>query len=72
MYNIRFEPFGERLPDAAGARPAWRDGISGLGIMVFWTLVLVIVAARAVYFNPDVGASFFDAAAQSLSGLTRL
>ncbi|WP_395665554.1 hypothetical protein [Methylocella sp.] len=40
--------------------------------MVFWTLVLVIVAARAVYFNPDVGASFFDAAAQSLSGLTRL
>lgn len=59
MQNAQFDPYGEPVaytePKASvpGSRFMLRAG-TGL----FWSLVVVIVAARAAYFNPDFAASF--------------
>jgi hypothetical protein len=51
----KFDPFGEpvTMADAAelGRASRW---LSRTGAGVFWALVIVIVAARAVYFEPGV------------------
>ena len=73
MYNNQqFEPFGESVPlREAGARalPAWRARVVNLGVGAFWALVILVVAARAVYFHPDVAKSFIVAAVDGLSRL---
>jgi hypothetical protein len=56
MQHVQFDSFGEPLPqqvsEAALVRPVPRIAhVAGIGI--FWSLVVVIVAARAFYFDPD-------------------
>jgi hypothetical protein len=73
MYNNRqFEPFGEPVTlREAGARPlsVRRARFVNLGVGAFWGLVILVVAARAVYFDPNVVKSFVVAA---VDGLWRL
>ncbi|PNG24934.1 hypothetical protein [Methylocella silvestris] len=64
MYNIQFEPFGERvvvkqeLDNLANSdRPLQRTMLK-VGVGMFWALVIAIVTARAVYFNPNFAESF--------------
>lgn len=60
MHNAQFEPFGEPVahcpwdvPARAGqADPGRLLRRSGVGM--FWALVVGVVAARAVYFDPDL------------------
>jgi hypothetical protein len=51
----KFDPFGEPVAmiDAAEPAPASR-WLARTGAGVFWALVIAIVAARAVYFEPGV------------------
>jgi hypothetical protein len=57
MERTKFEPFGERLADReASSRSSERVSRSMLwaGSAVFWTIVAVVVVARATYFDPAV------------------
>jgi hypothetical protein len=64
MQEIRFEAFGEpvkydKSPVAAPDGPisSWLT-LAGTGL--FWSLVAVIVVARAVYFVPDLAGKFWQ------------
>jgi hypothetical protein len=61
MPGDRFEPFGESVEDS-DIRNAAQDGFSRrlerLGIGIFWGLVGVVVFARALYFDPNLGVGF--------------
>lgn len=51
----KFDPFGEpvAIVDAVEPAPASR-WLARTGAGLFWALVIAIVAARAVYFEPGV------------------
>ncbi len=51
----KFDPFGEQvaMADAAEGAPASR-WLARTGAGLFWALVIAIVAARAIYFEPGV------------------
>lgn len=51
----KFDPFGEpvEIPETSRSARASR-WLTRTGAMVFWTLVVVIVGARAIYFEPGV------------------
>ena len=55
-----FDPFGE--PVAQGVDQARSSAASRIvlrsGVGLFWAMVVVIVAARAVYFDPDFDDKF--------------
>jgi hypothetical protein len=60
MEQARFEPFGEpiaRETESGQDRPASK-WLLWTGSAIFWTMVAVIVAARAAYF--DTGVFNFD------------
>ena len=60
MEQARFEPFGEPIAQEAANgqdRPASK-WLLWAGSAVFWSMVAVIVAARAAYF--DAGVFNFD------------
>jgi hypothetical protein len=60
MKQVRFEPFGEPIAQKAESgqdRPASK-WLLWAGSAVFWSMVAVIVAARAAYF--DTGVFNFD------------
>ena len=68
MQPTQFDSFGERLPafDAnanSPQGPVSRWVLRG-GIGLFWTLVIVVIAARVVYFDPDLAAKFEGFAAR--------
>ena len=70
MRQLQFDPFGEpvaqdlRSIDVAGSRPGAVSRIAlKAGVGVFWGLVVVIVAARAAYFDPDFAEHFGSVAA---------
>lgn len=71
MHNAQFEPFGEPVahrpwdaPVRAGrADPGRLLRRSGVGM--FWALVVGVVAARAVYFDPDLLGKLGNVAALS-------
>jgi hypothetical protein len=67
MEPLNFEPFGERLAQDNGLRQDDRASrwLMRIGSLVFWSLVVTIVAARALYFDPAVFAGF-----ERLAGLT--
>ena len=72
MQPTRFDSFGERLPaleaGASGSQgPVSRWMLRG-GIGLFWTLVVVVIAARVIYFDPDLAAKF-EGFAASLSAI---
>ena len=57
MQEVRFEAFGEpvKYNEACVATPQRliSSGVMLAGTGLFWSLVVVIVAARAIYFVPD-------------------
>ena len=60
MERVEFEPFGERLTQEDSPRQDSRASkwLMRAGSAVFWSLVVAIVLARAVYFDPSVFAGF--------------
>lgn len=71
MHNAQFEPFGEPVahrPWDAPARAGRADPSRLLrrsGVGMFWALVVGVVAARAVYFDPDLLGKLGNVAALS-------
>ena len=63
MSENHFEPFGESIegPVRQGSSGISGEGSATLrraGTGVFWALVVLIVTARVLYFNPDFEKSF--------------
>jgi len=60
MERLRYEPFGERLAPEREAGPASRASkyLLWASAGLFWSLVVGIVLARAVFFEPGVFDSF--------------
>jgi hypothetical protein len=62
MQEMRFEAFGEPVKYDESPVPAPEGPISSwlalAGTGLFWSLVAVIVVARAVYFVPDLAGKF--------------
>jgi hypothetical protein len=56
MSQSAFDPFGEPVPavDNSIASARASTWLKTAGTSVFWGLVVVIVLARAVYFDPAV------------------
>ncbi|WP_430914040.1 hypothetical protein [Methylobacterium sp. sgz302541] len=68
MRQLQFDPFGEPVTQdlrgaaAPASRTASRIALKA-GVGAFWALVVVIVAARAAYFDPDFAEHFGSVAA---------
>jgi hypothetical protein len=67
--QAKFDPFGEpvkyeepRLSAPQGAVGGW---LARAGTGIFWSLVVVILVARVVYFDPDLAEKFGQVAALS-------
>ncbi len=55
MQDPKFDPFGEPVAMAESVAPARASRwLMRAGASLFWTLVVIIVAARAIYFEPGV------------------
>jgi hypothetical protein len=65
MDRLRYEPFGERLaPEGdVGSRSRASRYLLWAGTGLFWSLVVGIVTARAVFFEPGVFDEFTRVAA---------
>ena len=66
MQHVQFDSFGEPIPqpltrDIAVPRAGSRVALAA-GVGVFWSLLVVIVTARAFYFDPDFASKFQQAA----------
>lgn len=62
VQDVQFDAFGEpvkydesRAPIAQGLMSSW---IMLAGTSLFWSLVILIVVARAFYFDPDFASKF--------------
>ncbi len=66
MQQIEFDGFGERLPESH-LPPIPQDRasrwVTRAGVGLFWSLVVVIVTARALYFVPAFAGNFEKLAA---------
>ena len=64
MQEVRFEAFGELLkyeePAVATPQGSISSWMTVAGTGLFWSLVLVIVVARAIYFTPDLAGKFWQ------------
>jgi hypothetical protein len=65
MKRLEFEPFGEPLAEEASLRPVGRASrwLLWTGAAAFWSLVILIVVARAAYFEAGVFSGFDRVAA---------
>lgn len=67
MQQSQFDSFGERLPKYDLRTSAPQDTVSRWmlrgGIGLFWSLVVVVLTARAIYFDPELAAKFGELAA---------
>jgi hypothetical protein len=74
MQEMRFEAFGEPVKYDESRIAAPQGPVSGwltlAGTSLFWSLVAVIVVARAVYFVPDLPGKFWQLEALARSALT--
>ncbi len=72
MQPTQFDSFGERLPkydlQTRGPQHVVSRWMLRGGIGLFWALVTVVIAARVIYFDPDLAAKFGQFAA-SLSAI---
>lgn len=72
MQQARFDSFGERLPtydvQTRGPQDAVSRWVLRGGIGLFWSLVVVVITARVIYFDPGLAAKFGQFAA-SLSAI---
>ena len=63
----QFDGFGERLPTYDVQTHAPRDAGSRwmrrVGVGLFWSLVVVVLTARVIYFDPELAAKFGQFAA---------
>ena len=62
MQDTKFDSFGEPLAKGLTSDSQQRGNTSRwvmlAGTSVFWSMVVVILSARAVYFDPDFAAKF--------------
>jgi hypothetical protein len=65
MKRLEFEPFGEPLAEEASLRPVGRASrwLLWTGAAAFWSLAILIVVARAAYFEAGVFSGFDRVAA---------
>ena len=73
MQDPRFDPFGEPVA-MADSHASGRGSrlLTRAGAGLFWALVIIIVAARAIYFEPGVFNGFNGAVALAHSLLASL
>ena len=66
--QTKFDSFGERLPKCGlgtcGPQDAGSRWVLRGGIGLFWSLVIVVITARVIYFDPDLAAKFGQFAAR--------
>ena len=69
MSETQFDPFGEPVAQTQGgeavAPSAGSAGLMRAGTALFWLLVVGILTARVVYFDPDFAERFGSFAAIS-------
>lgn len=56
MSDIQFDPFGEKVgirPKAEDSGDRFSRGLSRVGMGLFWLLVVLIVSARVVFYDPN-------------------
>ena len=67
MQQTEFDSFGERLPKydlrTSGPQSAVSRWVLRGGIGLFWSLVVAVLTARVIYFDPDLAAKFGQVAA---------
>jgi hypothetical protein len=68
VQQTEFDSFGERLPKYdLRTTSAPKDAVSRWvlrgGIGLFWSLVVAVLTARVIYFDPDLAAKFGQFAA---------
>jgi hypothetical protein len=60
--QAKFDPFGEAVkyqePRLSRPQEAVGGWLARAGAGIFWSLVFVILIARAAYFDPDVAEKF--------------
>jgi hypothetical protein len=67
MPDVQFDSFGARLPDG-GTGPVEPQGNASrwmlrVGTGLFWSMVVAILSARVLYFDPDFASKFGQLAA---------
>jgi hypothetical protein len=66
VQKVQFDAFGETLelmePRVSASQGHASRFITRAGICAFWSLLVVIVVARAAFFNPDFATSFAQVA----------
>lgn len=73
MQDPRFDPFGEPVAMADSRAPGRGSRLlTRAGAGLFWALVVIIVAARAIYFQPGIFNGFNGAVAFAQSLLASL
>jgi hypothetical protein len=74
MQEMRFEAFGEAVKYGESPVVPPQGPISSwltlAGTSLFWSLVVVIVVARAIYFVPDIAGKFWQLEALGRTALT--
>lgn len=64
MQEVRFEAFGEPVkydePAIAAPQGSISSWMTVAGTGLFWSLVVAIVVARAIYFTPDMAGKFWQ------------
>jgi hypothetical protein len=65
MPDVQFDSFGEPLRDALATRPQGQASrwMLRVGTGLFWSLVVAILSARVLYFDPDFASKFGQMAA---------
>ncbi|MBB2961359.1 hypothetical protein [Methylobacterium sp. R2-1] len=58
MRPVQFDSFGEPIAQPLCDEPVASRIALRTGVGLFWALVVVIVAARAAYFHPDLAERF--------------
>lgn len=75
MRCLEFDPFGEPLHNATlrdSVHTPASKFVSRLGVGIFWTLVVSIIAARALYFDPDAAKTLGVVAIDTIHGLINI
>lgn len=62
MRPVQYDSFGEPIAQASSEDHAVSRIAIRSGVGLFWVIVIVIVAARAAYFNPAFAETFTSVA----------
>jgi hypothetical protein len=72
VVSAKFDPFGEPVAMADSPSSQRSSWLMRAGTGLFWSLVLAIVLARAIWFDPATIYNGFDRAIAFARGLTGL